>query len=216
MAFPSSSTAAGAVPAFRAASRSFCLRNSSRDNFPGPASQIRGVELPPGQLCVPVPEAMMARVKDRLTKPETHGHQIPSRVPVTTRPDRDPPLSFAARWPPTLGFCPPTYWMLLRPSCRISRGFYAFLTLARVCTSFVRTYRKAHRQLGVPSLFLPSKRRDKDDYSDAILEVHAVAPPNPRSWFMGEQVIEGLLEVQVSSSDAETQRRWKAAVDDSS
>ena len=69
MAFPSSSTAAGAVPAFRAASRSFCLRNSSRDSFPGPASQIRRKRLPLCELYIPVPEAMMARVKDRLTKP---------------------------------------------------------------------------------------------------------------------------------------------------
>jgi len=34
MGFPSSSRAAGAVPAFRAASRSFCLRKSSRDTLP--------------------------------------------------------------------------------------------------------------------------------------------------------------------------------------
>ena len=70
MAFPSSSTAAGAVPAFRAASRSFCLRNSSRDNFPGPTIEVRGVKLEKCHVCVPgpVPEAMMARVKDRLTK----------------------------------------------------------------------------------------------------------------------------------------------------
>ena len=68
MAFPSSSTAAGAVPAFRAASRSFCLRNSSRDNFPTPASQIRLTKFTTNQFYVPVPEAMVARVKDRLTK----------------------------------------------------------------------------------------------------------------------------------------------------
>ena len=68
MAFPSSSTAAGAVPAFRAASRSFCLRNSSRDNFPIPASEIRLENFATSQFYVPVPEAMVARVKDRLTK----------------------------------------------------------------------------------------------------------------------------------------------------
>lgn len=34
MARPSSSTSAGTVPAFRAASRSFCLRHSSRESFP--------------------------------------------------------------------------------------------------------------------------------------------------------------------------------------
>ena len=69
MAFPSSSTAAGAVPAFRAASRSFCLRNSSRDSFPDTAREIRERKLRMGQFCAPGPEAMTARVKDRPTKP---------------------------------------------------------------------------------------------------------------------------------------------------
>ena len=69
MAFPSSSTAAGAVPAFRAASRSFCLRNSSRDSFPGVTSKIREAGLTIGQFSLPILPAMMARVKDRLAKP---------------------------------------------------------------------------------------------------------------------------------------------------
>lgn len=34
MGLPSASSSAGAVPAFRAASRSFCRLNSSFDNFP--------------------------------------------------------------------------------------------------------------------------------------------------------------------------------------
>jgi len=37
---------------------------------------------------------------------------------------------------------------------------------------------------------LPSKTQDTDDSLDTILEIHATVPPNPRSWFMGEQVIE--------------------------
>ena len=89
MAFPSSSRAAGAVPAFLAASRSFCLRNSSRDNFPGPASQIKVTKLAPSLFYVPVPEAMMARVKDRLTKPGNKiilkSHHVPSPERVLAR-----------------------------------------------------------------------------------------------------------------------------------
>lgn len=57
------------------------------------------------------------------------------------------------------------------------------------------------RQLGVPSLFLPSKRRDAGDSLDTILEVHAIAPPNPRSWFLGEQVIEGMLTLNRTTGE---------------
>jgi len=85
--------------------------------------------------------------------------------------------------------------MSLRASCRISQGSYAFLIHVQVLSSFVRTDRKAQRRLGVPSLFLPSKGRDADDSLDTILEVHVITPPNPRSWFMGEQVIEGMYDV---------------------
>ena len=85
MAFPSSSTAAGAVPAFRAASKSFCLRNSSRDSFPSPTSKVRGVSLTTGQFHLPGPEAMMARVKDRLTKP---GSMIVLKFRHVFRPKR--------------------------------------------------------------------------------------------------------------------------------
>ena len=42
-----------------------------------------------------------------------------------------------------------------------------------------------------------------DDSLDTILEVHAIAPPNPRSWFIGEQVIEGMCAVRTQSSDAQ-------------
>jgi hypothetical protein len=74
------------------------------------------------------------------------------------------------------------------------------------------------RKLGVPSLFLPSKRRDADDSLDIVLEVHSIAPPNPRSWFLGEQVIEGMLMLNHSCrvSVLNLQRRWETFVDDSS
>ena len=85
--------------------------------------------------------------------------------------------------------------MSLQLSCRITRGFYAFLTRVQVCASFVRIDWRAQRNIGVPSLFLPNKRRDTDDPLDTILEVHAIAPQNPRSWFMGEQVIEGMCTI---------------------
>lgn len=52
-------------------------------------------------------------------------------------------------------------------------------------------------------MFLPSKRQDTDDSLDAILEVHAIVPPNSRSWFWGEQVVEGTHCNQMSSFDAE-------------
>lgn len=43
MARPSASTSAGAVPAFRAASRSFCRRNSSLDSFPAATFDVRAM-----------------------------------------------------------------------------------------------------------------------------------------------------------------------------
>ena len=50
MIFPSSSTAAGAVPALRAASSSFCLRYSSRESFPVAATKrVGGDERVQGQ-----------------------------------------------------------------------------------------------------------------------------------------------------------------------
>ncbi|KAF9652960.1 hypothetical protein BDM02DRAFT_3088479 [Thelephora ganbajun] len=53
-----------------------------------------------------------------------------------------------------------------------------------------RFLRLPHPRTGVPSLFLPGKRRETDDSLNGILEVHAIAPPNPRSWFMDDQVVE--------------------------
>ena len=46
---------------------------------------------------------------------------------------------------------------------------------------------------GIPSLFLPyeSDRANCGTRKSSILEVQAVAPPNARSWFIGEEVVAG-------------------------
>lgn len=94
--------------------------------------------------------------------------------------------------------------MLLRPTCRIVQGYYASLTHAQVRIVSCEQMGCVQRQLGVPSLFLPSKRRDTDDAPDIILEVHAIAPPNPRSWFVGEEVIEGICAIEIPDLATET------------
>ncbi|KAI1794130.1 ribonuclease H2, subunit B [Ganoderma leucocontextum] len=45
-----------------------------------------------------------------------------------------------------------------------------------------------HPRTGIPSLFLPYEQ--PDGVKTSLLEVQAVAPPNPRSWFVHEEVVE--------------------------
>lgn len=53
-----------------------------------------------------------------------------------------------------------------------------------------RFLRLPHPRTGLPSLFLPYQLRDGSDAtSPAILEVQTVAPPDTRSWFVGEEVV---------------------------
>ncbi|KAJ7602260.1 ribonuclease H2, subunit B [Roridomyces roridus] len=49
-----------------------------------------------------------------------------------------------------------------------------------------RFLRLPHPRTGVPSLFLPYSLQNE---RDAILEVQAVSPANPRSWFVGQEVV---------------------------
>ena len=45
---------------------------------------------------------------------------------------------------------------------------------------------------GVPALFLPVEAKDNvGEMSSQILEVQAVNPVNPRSWFIEDEVISG-------------------------
>ncbi|KAJ7163611.1 ribonuclease H2, subunit B [Mycena crocata] len=50
--------------------------------------------------------------------------------------------------------------------------------------------RLPHPRTGLPSLFLPYSPQSNDESKrDAVLEVQAVAPTNPRSWFIGQEVV---------------------------
>ena len=102
------------------------------------------------------------------------------------------------------------YWTPLQTSCRTSRGFCASLTHEQVRDRFVGMDCKAKYYLGVPSLFLPSKSRDTDDSLDTILEVHVITPPNSRSWFLGEQVIEGAHRGQLLRFDVEAMTKMES------
>ncbi|KAM5531576.1 hypothetical protein V8D89_014745 [Ganoderma adspersum] len=52
----------------------------------------------------------------------------------------------------------------------------------------LRTLRFPHPRTGTPSLFLPYDQ--PDGAKSLLLEVQAVSPPNPRSWFVSEEVVE--------------------------
>ena len=58
MALPSSSTAAGAVPALRAASRSFCRLNSSRESFPVARRMLTACDMHPSNSSIPEADAI--------------------------------------------------------------------------------------------------------------------------------------------------------------
>ncbi|KAI6000491.1 ribonuclease H2, subunit B [Pisolithus albus] len=65
-----------------------------------------------------------------------------------------------------------------------------------------RFLRLPHPRTGLPSLFLPYQLRDGSDArSSAILEVQTVAPPDTRSWFVGEEVVSGELTSHMSLLD---------------
>lgn len=54
--------------------------------------------------------------------------------------------------------------------------------------SGLRFLRFPHPRTGIPSLFLPHEQ--PDGAKSLLLEVQAVAPPHPRSWFLREEVVE--------------------------
>ncbi|KAI0780054.1 ribonuclease H2, subunit B [Fomes fomentarius] len=51
-----------------------------------------------------------------------------------------------------------------------------------------RFLRLPHPRTGIPALFLPCELLN--DGNGAILEIQAISPPNKRSWFMGDEVVE--------------------------
>ncbi|KAL6310361.1 ribonuclease H2, subunit B [Sparassis latifolia] len=54
----------------------------------------------------------------------------------------------------------------------------------------LRFVRLPHPRTGIPSLFLPYQT--PDDSKSSLLEVQAVSPPNPRSWFMSHgEILDG-------------------------
>jgi hypothetical protein len=75
---------------------------------------------------------------------------------------------------------------------------------------------KANDSVGVPALFLPHRSPSSGGKVEQILEVQAVDPPNPRSWFLGkDEVVDGQSDHTHYECAAHlAMRRWQTPYDD--